>query len=107
MSSDKEDSNEEVGAKVLDLRDRLPPHIFGDNATGALAGKIFKLILEEGGPPHRWFAALMATSYAYQRLLKNVYHVEHGKLQVIFAKAQEEADSMDINIQPKTPLKGV
>jgi hypothetical protein len=107
-SNDDSNGSEEVGAQVIDIRDRLPPHIFGDNPTGKLAVKIFKLILDEGGPtPHVWFAALMVTSFAFQRLLKNIFHVQHEKLVVIFSKAQEEAESMDVNIQPKTPLKGL
>lgn len=109
MGSSNDDSNDsELGAKVLDIRDRLPLRVFGDNPTGELATKLFKMMLEEGGPqPHVWFASLMVTSYAFQRMLKQVYGVEHDKMQAIFAKALEDADSMEINIQPKAPLKGV
>jgi hypothetical protein len=103
-SSDDDSKEQELpkGAKILDIRDRLPPVISGDNPSGNLAVALLKTIIErDEGKPHIWFAGLMMTSYALQRLLTNGWGVDEEKLRVIFAKAMEIADNTQINIDFK------
>ena len=101
MSTD-DDSKEPEGAKILDLRDRLPPVISGDNPSGNLAVALLKLIIErDEGAPHVWFAGLMLTSYTLQRLLKDGWHTDPEKMRLIFDRAMEIADTTQISIDFK------
>lgn len=107
-SNDESPPSEPEGAKILDIRDRLPPVIFGDNPSGNLAVALLKTIMEQDeGKPHVWLAALMLTSFSLQRMLKEGYSVPEEKMRVIREMAMEIADNTQINIDFKKKPEGV
>lgn len=103
MSDKTENDNETVISNVIDIRDRLPPHIFGTDPSGNMAVAILEAIIKQNeGAPHVWFAGLMTASCTLQRLLAHDHNIDQDKLRAIFAKAMEIADSMQINIDIKS-----
>ena len=97
-------SNEEEpkGAKILDIRDRLPPVVFGDNPAGRVATKILALLINDENEPYVHIAALMITSITLQRLLKEGNPpVSEEEMQYIRMRAMEMADGVRIVIGVK------
>jgi hypothetical protein len=114
MTSSDDDSKEPKqpkqpeGAKILDLRDRLPPVLFGEDEAGNLAVVICKAITErDTGDPVVWFAALMMSSFALQRLLLDGHKIPREKMRVIFENAQVMADQFHINVGIKGKPEGL
>lgn len=93
-------SDEELkGAKVIDIRDRLPPVVFGDNPAGVVATKILALLINDENEPYVHIAALMLASITLQRLLKEGDPpASEEEMQYIRERAMEMADGVRIEI---------
>lgn len=75
---------------------------------GDLAVAICKTITErDTGNPVIWFAALMMSSFALQRLLLEGHKVPEDKMRAIFARAQEISDRFHINVGIKGTPEGL
>lgn len=93
-----EESKPPMG-KVIDIRDRLPPVVFGDNPAGAVATKILAMLVNDENEPYVHIAALMITSITLQRLLKEGNPpVPEAEMQYIRERAMEMADNVRIEI---------
>ena len=86
-------------AKILDLRDRLPPVLKGNDPSCNMGVAILKTIIQhDQGNPHEWFAGLMLASHALQRMLRDKDQVDTQQMQSILAQAMEIADTTRIHI---------
>ena len=99
--------DDEIGASekepdksnVIDIRDRLPPLIFGDNATGRVAAKLFTVLINDPSSPAEHIAALMITSIALQQnILKQGLNYSEKQLDEIRAEAMVIADGMRVGV---------
>ena len=89
-------------SNVIDIRDRLPPLIFGDNATGRVAAKLFTVLINDPSSPAEHIAALMLTSIALQQnVLKAGWKLSEDELDAIRAEAMVIADGMRVTVKLK------
>lgn len=99
-SSDDSSGSEPKGAKVLDITDRLPHVVLGDNPAGRVAVKLLAVLTNDDGEPHVHLAALMLTSFALQKMLKSVGNSEE-QMNYIRERACEIAENMTIEVGVK------
>lgn len=106
-SSDDDAPVEETGmGKILDIRDRLPPHIFGDNPTGNLSVRIFEMLINDPNEPYVHLAALILVSRTLQRLLSDGHKASEDQIRYVWDRALEIADNTRVEIGFKDPPKG-
>lgn len=96
MPTDKPD--EPPSAKILDIRDRLPPLVFGDNPAGRVATKLMAVLTNDENEPYVHIAALIVTSVTLQRLLKEGYGISEVDMMYIRERAMELAESLQVNM---------
>src|SRR3972149_1929391 len=100
-------ANEEETGKGIDIRDRLPPVVFGDNPAGVVATKILAMLVNDENEPYVHIAALMLTSITLQRLLKEGDPpATEEEMQYIRERAMEMADGVRIEIGVKKGPRG-
>lgn len=107
MPSSEDDSKESKteGAKILDIRDRLPPVVFGDNPSGRMATKLLKVLTADDGQPYEHIAALMMVSHTLQRILKDGFGTSEEEMQYIRERAYEITENIHITINFKKDPK--
>lgn len=89
-------------SNVIDIRDRLPPLIFGDNATGRVAAKLFTVLINDESRPAEHLAALMITSIALQQnILKTLWNLSEAEMEEIRSEAMVIADGMRVGVKWK------
>jgi hypothetical protein len=93
-------------AKVLDIRDRLPPLVLGDNPCGRVATKLLAVLTNDENEPYVHIAALIVTSHTLQRLLKEGYGTSEEEMHYIRERAHEMAENMRVELTfKKGPMK--
>jgi|SRR5688572_18794528 len=106
-SNDDSEESKNKGGVVIDIRKHLPPVIKGSDPASNLAVAILKTITEsDEGKPHVWLAALMMSSFALQRMLKEGHKVPEDKMNLIREHAMEIADNIRIEIGYKPEDEG-
>jgi hypothetical protein len=102
MSHSSDDASKtSSGATVIDIRDRLPTRVFGDNPAEVLASKLFKLLLDSDDLPHDRLGAVMLASFALQKAFTSVCHMTEEELRYTRERAQEIAENVDIDFTLK------
>jgi hypothetical protein len=91
---------------LIDIRDRLPPHAFGDNPTGRLSALIFDIISKDDGHVYEQLAALMLVGRALQKFLREGHGASEEQLKYVVERALEIADNFRIEIDCKNTPKG-
>lgn len=96
-----EASSTQQGARIYDLRERLPTYVYGNNQVGDVAAKLLKVLVNDENEPYIHLAAIKVVSDTIQKLLKEGYKVPPEGMKYIFERALELAEGIQINMDYK------
>ena len=88
------------GGKVIDIRDRLPPLVFGESPVGHIAAKLFQVLVNDENGPAEHLAALVVVSHTLQdRIIKPT--VSEAEMREICSAALVMAERMRVEVALK------